>query len=112
MIIHSDYSKPRSITEFDITFNNGLFFTIPVDEQSGDLVDYDTSPLVTIFHLAEKPSPTDPGAILPAEDISVFLSHVIMINRHTRTLLQPTTDQREELKKAIHSIASSAKSVH
>jgi len=106
MYIQSGSLEPHVVDDFDITFMNGLFMTITVDKASGDTVDFATSPLTTIFHMAEKPSPTDAKITLPAEDITIFMAHVLSIQHRTRTVIPTSPETRDEFQKVLQQLSS------
>ena len=106
MIIYSSDIEPYNVEDYDITFQNGLTMPITVNAKVGDTVDFDTSPLTTIFHIKEQPSAMDPKLIIPSEDITIFMSHVIAIHHRTRQVIPPTPEQRDEFQRTIHELAT------
>jgi len=97
MIIHP-VLEPKIVTDYDITFDNGLFTTISVCESDGDTIDQDTTPLAILFYLAPKPSVADPAVKLPAENVTIFLSQVVMLSHRQREVFPANPDQQQNLK--------------
>ena len=106
MIINSTAGEPRIVTDYDITFTNGLCVSVTVDLDAGDIVDYTHTPLATIFRLSEKPSPTDPRTTLPSEEITIYIGHVLTIQSHKRTINPLSPEQREEFNQTIHRLSN------
>ena len=104
MYIQSSSPEPYEVEDYDLTFVNGLFMTVTVDAKAGDAVDYDTSPLTTIFHLSEKPSPTNAKLTVPAENITIFMNHVLSVQRRTRIVVQPAPEVKDEFQRTLHSL--------
>lgn len=93
--------ETKTVTDYTFQFANGLSMLLTVDENAGDSVDWATSPLIVIFKLAEKPSPNNSEVKLPAEEISVFLSHVLSISKQNRTITELTPEQKQEWKNTL-----------
>jgi len=104
MIIHP-VLEPKIITDYDITFDNGLFTTISICESDGDTVDRDTSPLAMLFYLAPKPSVSDPSVKMPAENVVVFLNSVVMLAHRQREILPANPDQQQNLKSLFKNVS-------
>jgi hypothetical protein len=104
MIIYPT-TTTHTVEDFDIQLSNGTFMSITVDREAGDTVDWDTSPLVAKFHLSEKPSPTDLDVKMPAEDLTVFVSHIISVTRRTRTVVPVSPEQKDEFRKTLHKLS-------
>ena len=106
MLINTN-PEPRVVDCYDVTFSTGLFMSVTVDKEAGDTVDWTTSPMTVIFHLTEKPSITDPDTKLPAEDLTIFIPHVLAIQHRTQTNLKPTTEQTDDFRKTLHALTTS-----
>ena len=101
MIINTHTEEPRIVDDYDITYLNGLFNAFTVDRELGDRVDFDTNPTVVIFHLAEKPSTSDPDVKIPAQDITIFLAHVMSIAHRKRSIAPVSPDQKAEWRNTL-----------
>lgn len=95
---------PHILTDYDVISTTGVTLPITIDEDAGDHVDWSTSPLSVTFHLSERTSPTDPDAHFAAEDITVFLGHVLSITKRRRTVMPLTPDQKDEWSKVMHQL--------
>jgi hypothetical protein len=107
MIISNIEEEPRTLIEYDITYSGGFIVPYTIDETAGDEVDWTTSPMSVIFKLVEKPSITDPEVKLPAEEITVFLQHVLSITKRPRIVTPITPDQKEAWKQTLHKLTGS-----
>lgn len=105
MRIDQPAPEPYPVEDFDITFSNGLLMSFSVAKDLGDSVDWDTAPMAVKFHFAEKPSPTNPEAKHPAEDITVLMQHVITITHRTRLVTPPTREERDLFKQTLHQLS-------
>ena len=104
MRIDNPTPEPVLYEDYDITFANGMTLPISISKSLGDTVDFDTSPLSVIFHLAEKASPSDDEVRIPPEDITIFMTHVLSIARRTRTIIPPTQEQKDQFRQAYHQL--------
>jgi hypothetical protein len=104
-MIINPHLEPHIVDDYDISFDNGLSMSITVDKEAGDTIDWTTSPLVVQFHAAAKPSVTDPDTLLPAEDTTIFLSHVLSISHRCREVMPRTPDQDIAFK-TLHKLSS------
>lgn len=98
MQIEHPTPPPRLVVDWEVFYRDGGAETISIDEKAGDTVIYnpETCP-VAYFHLSEKTVTRFDGteAVLPAEDIDVFLANVLRIQRHVRTVEGPSFEQKE-----------------
>jgi hypothetical protein len=98
--------KPRIVKEYDFTFSSGQFTSIPIDEAAGDIIEFSHPQLVKI-HLAERASKVD-GSKIPAETVTLFLSHVVLMQERTREVTQLTKEQQKEWNKTLQEMVSKA----
>jgi hypothetical protein len=98
--------KPKVIKDYDFTFSSGQFTSIPIDETVGDTIEFSHPQLVKI-HLAERASKVD-GSKIPAEDVTIFLSHVVLMQERTREVTQLTKEQQKEWNKTLQEMVSKA----
>lgn len=112
MSLRIEHPDPEAyeVEDYDFQFANGLLYSISVAKTLGDTIDLQQAPLATIFHLAEKPSPADPEAKVPSEDITVLMNHVIMVARRTRTVTPPTFKEKDLFRQ--HLLQKMPQSIH
>src|SRR3990167_11025891 len=101
IFINETAEESRTVDDYDLTFLNGLFLTFTVDTDLGDTVDFNTNPLVVTFHRSEKPATADPDSKTPADDTTVFLSHVLSITHRKRLIAPVTPDQKAEWRNTL-----------
>ena len=99
--------EQHQVVDYEIVFNNGLTAPITVDEQAGDTVDWATSPLTVTFYQAERPHPVDPEARIPAEETTIFISHILTITKRRRTVMPATPDQKAEWQNVLRTLSTS-----
>lgn len=103
-MIVQPHLTPHIIEEYEILFSNGVMWPVTLDKDRGDEVEF-TEHAVE-FHLAEKPSLSDPDKKIPSEDITIFTKHIAMINHRQREVMPPTPDQQEDFRKTLHKLHS------
>lgn len=102
-MIVNPHIEPHIVDEYDVLMDNGLLLPFTIDKDNGDTVDFDTSPLTIHFNLAAKRSISNPELMLPAEEITLFVKHIVSITHRTREVLPPTPDQQEQFK-SLHKL--------
>lgn len=97
MIPIQDAAPPtRVVVDYDFTFTSGGVLPITVDEAAGDSVSFQSSPVAVVITLAAKPSPVNPDLVLPEEEITIFQSHLLAIQKRSRVVQDLTQAQLEE----------------
>lgn len=107
MIITSSTPEPYPIDEFDFTMTNGICISVAVDREHGDSIDYETSPLTTIFHITSKPSATNAKLLTAPEDITVFMPHVVSIHHRTRLIQPISVEQKDAFQQTLTQLSTS-----
>lgn len=102
MIVNT-VSDPRKVDDYDITFENGLTMPITIDKENGDTIEFDDG--VVRFYLAEKTTIGSDDK-LPAEDITLFIKHIVSISHRTRTVVPVTPEQRDLFKSSLHKLSA------
>jgi hypothetical protein len=97
-MIVQPHLTPKFIDEFDIIFQNGHILPLTIDKEAGDTIDFPEGAKVAHIHQAPRPSPTDPDIMRPAEDMDIYISHILYIVHRTREVLPPTPEQQEAFK--------------
>jgi len=100
--MHITSSEPptKTVEQYDITLNSGLFIPIQLDPAVGDTIDI--TPTVISVHRAEVPSLIDPSIKHPAEDVTVFISNVALIIHRTVEVSTVVPKLDEEWVKALN----------
>lgn len=109
MYITSPDPKTRHLEVFDFWFENGMVFTISVDKEAGDTIDWDTSPSVVRIHLTTHPHNTNPEIMIPAEDHTIFIKHVIRLIKHEEEAMPLTTEQQLALRATVQEITKGSR---
>lgn len=94
----------RLVEDYDIIFVSGQVMPITIDPSVGDTFATFPSSEIIKIHLSPKPSPSDKNKTLPAEDITVYLKHVISVQRREREVVELTPEQRAEWERAMKQI--------
>ena len=84
----------KILNDYDIIFSSGMVLPITVDLALGDSVTVTEN--IMSFHITSKPSSNDPSVMLPAEETTIFLRHVISIQHRRREVVELTKEQRSE----------------
>jgi hypothetical protein len=82
----------KLVNDYDVVFTSGVSMALTVDLEAGDTIDLGEKTI--LVHLTAKPSPADPDTLLAAEDITIFVGHVLSIQRREREITQLTPDQQ------------------
>lgn len=90
------------VDDYDVVFQSGMMMPITVDLAQGDYIQIGDK-LIEVS-LKAKPSPTDPDQILPAEDITIYVSHVVSIQHRVREVVELTPEQKFEWKKTLQEL--------
>jgi hypothetical protein len=109
MIIESVGPPKRKVEDYDFWFTNGQIMSLQIDKEAGDTVDFTTHPTVVMIHLASKPHKTDPETMMPAEDITLFMSHIISIIKKSREVQPMSVEQQQEWRKTVQEIVKTTK---
>jgi hypothetical protein len=96
-IVPSD-PKVVTVTDYDLTFANGLMVPLTVDTEAGDSVEFGDRTVT--FQFAPKQSMANPDTMTQAHEITVFLDQVIMVSKRNRQVTQLTPEQWDEIRKA------------
>lgn len=101
MILNSPDIPSRIVDEYEFWFENGNSITVSIDKELGDSIDFSTHPMAVVISLSAKPGKTDPSQMMDAQDLTVFIGHVLSIQHTTKTFTPPTLAQQDEWKKTI-----------
>ena len=91
------------VDDYDFNFSNGLFMSITVDKEAGDTIE-EPDAQTRVFKLSEKPSRTQSDTMLPPEEVSIYMPHVLYVTHRTRIQLLPTKEQSDEFQKTLHKL--------
>ena len=109
MLLTSTEPEPRIVTDYEFAFTNGISYTLEVDLDSGDTIDWATNPSVVIIGRAARPSSTEVGIMIPAQETTIFVASLISVTKQTRTITSATTEQKIEFQNILEDLA---KGVH
>lgn len=107
MIINTPL-ETKVVDEYDIATGGGLVMPVTIDPKAGDTFEESDSKFT--IHIAPRQSMNDPMKSLPAENITIYKSHVISINHRTREVPPLTPEQQFEWNKTLQEMIS--QSVH
>jgi hypothetical protein len=92
----------RIVTKYDFILAGGIPFSITIDDDLGDTVEWDDMSIT--FHKVSRPSPFDPEQNYPGEETTLFLNHVIAITKIRHEVKQATPEQRDQFKSLLHKV--------
>lgn len=98
MIVNSPLAT-KFVHDYDVLFTSGMVLPASLDLEAGDTIDFNLDTI--LIHLAPKPSQNNPDVTLPAEDITIFVKHVLSIQHRTREVLGLTPEQNHEWRKTL-----------
>lgn len=104
MLIQSPDPITRIVEDYEFRFANGQSLATRIDTEAGDTIDTTTHPLVIMLHFAAKPSANNPKVIIPKEDLTIFLSHVLSITKVEKEIVPLTTEQQMAWMKTVQEI--------
>ena len=110
MILKSPDPTSRVVEDYEFSFNGGQVLPITIDRELGDTVSFDQAPLAIVIKLVAKPSKVDPDRTLPPEEITIFHTHLIAIQKRPREVTDLTVEQREQWKAYMKTFAQSSPS--
>lgn len=109
MYITSPDPQTRHLEVYDFFFQNGQVFTISLDKECGDTVDWTTTPMAVLFHQQAHPQTTSPDTAVPAEDHTIFLTHVLRIVKHEEDVMPLTTEQQLSLQATVQELTKGSR---
>ena len=95
--------ETHRVDDYDFNFSNGLFMSITVDKEAGDTIE-EPDTHTRVFKLSEKPSRTQADTMLPPEEVSIYMPHVLSVTHRTRLQTAPTKEQSDEFQKTLHKL--------
>lgn len=101
MRIESSLST-KTVMDFDFYLDAGLTLPVTIDADAGDCITV-TSAGVDI-HIAAKPSLSDPGVMIPAEDIFIYPTHLMFTRSRPREVTSLSPEQQVEWAKTLQKI--------
>lgn len=90
----------RTVDEYDFVFTGGVGMSVTIDSAAGDHIKQ-SDKTITIYR-APKPTLGDPDQLYPAEDITLFVSHIMSIQHRLREVQNFTPDQQLEWLDAVN----------
>lgn len=105
MIITTPLEK-RTVDDYDVLFESGMVMPITVEPDAGDQIQFGDN--IIRVHLAAKPSRNNPEKSLPAEDITLFVRHILSIQHRVREVVEQTPEERNEWQKAFDQLSGAS----
>lgn len=84
--------EPKTLTFYDITFVNGLGIPIVIDESLGDTITLGDTKIVA--YIAPRPSMSDPKDHLPAQNIVLYMAHIVGVQYYSKEIMPATPEQQ------------------
>lgn len=105
MYITSPDPQTKIIVDYDFTFQGGIIQSYSIDKAAGDTIDLETYPHAIVIDLAEKPSLTDPTLFHAYEQVTLFTSRLLSINKRIREVEQLTQEQKDQFRLTVQEIS-------
>ena len=106
MILKSPDPARRLVEEYKFSFSGGQILPVIIDKEAGDTVSFEKQPLAILISIVAKPSYFDPTVRTKAEEITIFYTHLLAIEKFEREVVDMTVEQREEWKEALKTFAT------
>lgn len=81
MLFTSSEPPKKTVDQYDITLNSGLFIPLQIDTAAGDKIEI--TPTAITAYRAEVPTLVDPTVKHPAENVTIFTANVALIIHRT-----------------------------
>lgn len=91
MLIDSPEIK-KTVIDYDIVLDFGVTVPITIDPSKGDTIELGDK--IISIHMPSKASDNNPEHQLPAEDMTIFVSHVVSIQRREREVVELSPEQK------------------
>lgn len=107
MQINSSDPK-RLVYDYDFNFVGGSVIPLTVDPMQGDQILGlgEEFPIIRVS-LTAKPSLTDPDTLLPAEEVSIYKTHLLAVQKRTREITPLSADEKAEWTNTIKELTNS-----
>lgn len=105
MIINSPELPPVLVDEYHFVFTDGTTTSIFMTKDLGDKVDWDISPMSVKFDLVAKPDRMDPTHKHNAEEITIFMGHVLIVSHKVHEERPISVEERTNLRETIDLMA-------
>ena len=99
MIITSGDVEPRIVQDYDFVFLNGVALPITIDPIAGDSIEFLADRAVV--RLSSKPSPSEVGSMMPAEETTIYMNNVILTTKRERSFIPASPEQRNDIRDFI-----------
>lgn len=100
----------KTVEDYDIIHDSGANLPLTIDRLSGDTIDIGDK--VILVHITAKPSKNDPATMLPAEDITVYVSKVTAIHHRVRVVIEQSKEQKEQWYKTFQELTTASNLVN
>lgn len=94
-------AQTHEVDDYDFVFSSGQVMPITIDRAAGDEVDFTNTPLAIQIKLSPKPSIANPDVLLAAEEVTIFQTHLIAIQKRHRVVTSLSPEQRAQWKDAM-----------
>ena len=105
MLLKSPDPAKHIVEDYDFSFVGGQILPITIDKAAGDTITFESAPVGVVIKLVAKPSSLDPSKMLLPEEITIFYTHLIAIQKRQREVVDMTDAQREEWREAMKAFA-------
>ncbi len=100
----------RVLDDYDLVYENGMVLPLTIDLVAGDTIEIGEK--VISARLVAKPSQNDPTRILPAEEITIFISKVASIQHRVREVNEQTPEEKASWQKTFQEFSGGSNLVN
>lgn len=86
----------KTLDDYDFVFESGMSMSLTLDFLGGDSIKYND--LTVVITKVAKPHPTNPVQVIPAEDITLFVSHILSVQHRQREITELTLEEKQAWK--------------
>lgn len=108
MLINTPLAK-KTVDDYDVLFESGMVMPLTVDLDAGDEIHFNDA--IIKVHLASKASKNSPDKTLPAEDITIFVKHILSIQHRSREVEEQSPEERAQWFKDFDSLTGGDKDI-
>lgn len=98
MLLETPENK-HTVIDVDIVLDFGVTVPLTIDPSKGDSFTMDDWTVQA--HLESKPSIANPEVMMPAEDVTFFVSHIVSIQKREREVVELSPEQKAEQTKVF-----------
>lgn len=104
MLITSSPEVKKILDDYDFFFESGMSMSVTLDFALGDSIKYND--LTVVITKIARPNPNNPAQIIPAEDTTLFINHIISVQHRQREVVEFTPEEKQAWAKTWEDLIS------